>query len=412
MKEFLKLVPPSSALREYLRALPEGIATPTERIRSQDALDRVLRRAVRAPHPLPAFRRSTVDGFAVRSADTYGASATLPAYLRVVGEVLMGRPAGLGLAKGESAQVHTGGMIPDGADAVVMVEDTQVSRDGEVEVLKPAALGQNVLAVGEDVQAGEVVLESGARLRPAEIGGLAALGLIEVEVARRPKVGLLSTGDEVVPAESEPQPGQVRDVNSPMLAALVRRAGGEPAVYGILPDLRDRIEEAARRAHAGCDLVVISAGSSVSVRDITSDVIQSLGKPGVLIHGLAVKPGKPTILALCGRVPVIGLPGNPVSAFVISGLVLLPLIRRMTGETGPELTPMISARLTANVPSEAGREDYVAVRLQASAEGWLAEPVFGRSNLIFTLARAHGLIRVPSEATGIASGEQVRVRLL
>jgi molybdopterin molybdotransferase len=411
MNEFLRLLPPSQALHRFLEHITDDMRLSTEKIPTGEALGRVLAQDVLAESPLPSFRRSTVDGFAVRASDTFGASPSLPAYLSLAGEVPMGGEAQTPVAPRQAEVVHTGGMIPDGADAVVMVEDTQTPRQGEVEVMKPAAVGQNVLQVGEDVQPGEAVLSFGARLRPQEIGGLMALGVIEVVVSKRPRVGILSTGDEVVPPGQTPGPGQVRDVNSYMLGALVERSGGIPRSYGILPDQRARLLEAARLAHGQSDLVIIAAGSSVSTRDMTADVIQELGAPGVLVHGIAIKPGKPTILAQAGRVPVIGLPGNPISALVVAGLFVPPVLARLQGVAGPELTPHVTARLTMNVASEAGREDYFAVRLIASPDGWLAEPVFGRSNLIFTLVRAHGLVRIAPEATGVGAGEAVQVRL-
>lgn len=412
MNEFLRLLPPSVALRRFLEEVTDEMRLPTEKVPTERALGRVLAQDVLAESPLPSFRRSTVDGFAVRASDTFGASPSLPAYLSLAGEVPMGGVAQTPVGPRQAEVVHTGGMIPDGADSVVMVEDTQTPRPGEVEIMKPSAVGQNVLQVGEDVQPGEAVLSFGARIRPQEIGGLMALGVIEVVVSKRPRVGILSTGDEVIPPGETPAPGQVRDVNSFMLGALVERAGGIPRSYGILPDQRARLLEAAREAHSQSDLVIIAAGSSVSTRDMTAGVIQELGAPGVLVHGIAIKPGKPTILARSGRVPVIGLPGNPISALVVAGLFVPPVLARLQGVAGPELTPHVTARLTTNVASEAGREDYFAVRLIASPDGWLAEPVFGRSNLIFTLVRAHGLVRIAPEATGVGAGEAVQVRLM
>lgn len=411
MPEFLRLQTPSAALARLLAALPYEASPGVEDIPTQEALGRVLATDVRAPHALPPFPRSSVDGYAVRAADTFGASASLPAYVAVAGEVLMGTRTTLDLQRGQAALVHTGGMIPSGADAVVMVEDTQVSRPGEIEILKPAGPGQNVLLVGEDVQPGETVLKRGARLRAQEIGGLMALGFTRVGVARRPRVAILSTGDEVVAPDADPLPGQVRDVNTYTLSALVTQAGGEPVLYGILPDQRPALEAAARHAHATCDVVLITAGSSVSTRDITSEIIATLGAPGVLAHGVALKPGKPTILAACDGKPVIGLPGNPVSALVVAGLFVTPLLRRMLGVQAPRLTPRISAHLTVNIPSEAGREDYVPVRVSGDEGAYEAEPVFGKSNLIFTLVRADGLVRVPPEANGLPAGAQVEVLL-
>lgn len=411
MPEFLRLQTPADALARLLEALPRPSGLATEDLPTRDALGRVLGQAVRAPHALPPFPRSSVDGYAVRAADTFGASASLPAYLRLSGEVLMGTLAMLVLERGQAALVHTGGMIPADADAVVMVEDTQVVRPGEIEILRPAAPGQNVLQVGEDVQPGEIVLEPGARLRAQELGGLMALGFTQVSVVRRPRVGILSTGDEVVAPEADPRPGQVRDVNTYTLSALVTQAGGEPVLYGILPDQRPALEAAAIRAHAECDVVLITAGSSVSARDITAEIIATLGPPGVLAHGVALRPGKPTILAVCAGKPVIGLPGNPVSALVVAGLFVTPLLRQLLGVQAPRLRPRVTARLAANIPSESGREDYVPVRVSGSEGDFQAEPVFGKSNLIFTLVRADGLVCVPAPAGGLPAGTLVEVLL-
>jgi molybdopterin molybdotransferase len=411
MPEFLRLQTPSEALARLLESLPPEASLGSQDIPTAEALGRVLAVDIRAPHALPPFPRSSVDGYAVRAADTFGASASLPAYLSVAGEVLMGTLTTLSLDRGRAALVHTGGMIPAGADAVVMVEDTQVARPDEIEVLKPTAPGQNVLQLGEDVQTGEIVLQRGARLRAQELGGLMALGFTRVDVVRRPRVAILSTGDEVVAPEADPLPGQVRDVNTTTLSALVEQGGGEPVFYGILPDQREALEAAARRAHAECDVVLITAGSSVSTRDITSEIIATLGAPGVLAHGVALRPGKPTILAICNGKPVIGLPGNPVSALVVAGLFVTPLLRRLLGVQAPRLIPRVTARLVTNIPSESGREDYVPVRVTGTEGDFTAEPVFGKSNLIFTLVRADGLVRVPAEASGLPAGIVVEVLL-
>lgn len=412
MPEFLRLVPPASALSHWLKAIPDAPPGRSERIRSADALDRILASPVVAPHPLPPFARSTVDGYAVRAEDTFGASPSAPAYLRITGEVGMGAAPRIVIGPGEGALIHTGGAIPEGANAVVMLEDTQTIPAGEIEVHIALGVGKNIIGLGEDVQAGETVLEVGSRLRPQDIGGLMALGVVEVEVWPILRVGVVSTGDEVVPAEADPGPGQVRDVNTHSLSALVRRCGAEPRPYGIVPDDRDALLDVARRAHGESDLVVITAGSSASTRDNTGDVVRLLGDPGVLVHGLSIRPGKPTILGVAAGIPVIGLPGNPVSAFVIAGLFVPPVLRRLSGVNRPDVTPTVRASLALDVPSEAGREDYVAVRLEATPTGWRAEPVFGKSNLIFTLVRADGLIRIPPDATGLARGAAVDVVLL
>ncbi len=411
MPEFLQLLPPSEALSKLMAHLPAAVPLRSERVASAQALNRVLAAPVRAPHPLPPFARSTVDGYALRAKDTFGASQSMPAYLKLIGEVAMGAPADLTVDAAQASVIHTGGMLPEGADAVVMLEDTQRVSDDEIEVHKPLGIGQHVLNVGEDVKQGEIVLEAGTTLRAQEIGGLTALGFEEVDVAQAPRVGILSTGDEIVPPGQKPQPGQVRDVNSYSLSALVLQAGGVPVRYGVIPDEFEALQEAARRSHKEDDVVVITAGSSVSARDITAQVIASLGDPGVLVHGISMRPGKPTILAVSDGIPVIGLPGNPVSALVVAGLFIAPVIRHLLGTREEALIPTTAARMAVNIASETGREDYLPVSLSPSAEGMLAQPIYGRSNLIFTLVRADGLVRVPPEATGLTAGQQVEVRL-
>ena len=409
MPEFLNLLPPSEALDKFLAALE--LSPAQESIEVENALGRVLFGSVTAPYALPSFQRSTVDGYAVKAADTHGASQSLPVYLTLKGEVPMGAAPEFSLSKTECGLIHTGGMLPEGADAVVMVENTQQARQEEVEVLRAVADGENVLQVGEDVAEGEEVIPAGAVLRPAEIGGMMALGITQVAVSRRPIVGIISSGDEVIPPEAELHIGQVRDVNSYTLSALVETAGGTPRRYGIVSDSRDSMAAVAAQAHAECDLVVITAGSSASARDLTAEVLDGLGEPGVLVHGVNVRPGKPTILAVCDGKPMIGLPGNPVSALVIAGLFVLPVIEGMSGRPGKRVKPAVLARLQVNLSSQAGREDWIAVALQESESGYLAEPIFGKSNLIFTLAKADGLVRIPADANGLAAGELVSVEL-
>ena len=420
MPEFLQLLPPADARTLLLAHLPEA-QRPSELIESAGALGRVTAEAVRAPHPLPEFPRSTVDGYAVRSNDTFGAGDTQPAYLRLVGEVPMGRAAGLAIGAGECALIHTGGMLPEGADAVVMIEHTQLARgvgeaagggEQEVEVLAAVAAEENTIAVGEDVARGSEVIPRGRRIRPAEVGGLMALGITRLRVATKPVVGLLSSGDEVVEPTLRPQPGQIRDVNAYTLAALVERYGGLPRRYGIVPDDRAQLAQAAARALAECEVLLITAGSSASTRDMTAEVIDSLGKPGVLVHGVNTRPGKPTILGVCDGKAVIGLPGNPVSALVNGYLFVAPVIERLLGAETPPATASVKARLSVNLASQAGREDWWPVRLSRSRMGdgdMLAEPIFGKSNLIFTLVAAEGLVRIPPDATGFSAGEWVEV---
>ena len=374
MPEFFTVRTPFDALALFKEHYTPQVRT--ERIRTADALDRILAETLTSPQDLPEFPRSTVDGYAVMAGDTYGASSSLPAFLNVIGEVPMGQASSLILGIGDTALVHTGGMIPEGANAVVMVESTQRVDTTSIEVLLPVAEGENVIQIGEDIRTGDIVLTPGRQLRPQDIGGLMALAITEISVAAPPRVGILSTGDEVVPPEEATVPGQVRDINSFTLAALVTRAGGTPVNYGIIADDRPALEAAVARAQAENDMVVLSAGSSVSYRDMSVDVIDELGDPGVLVHGLSVRPGKPTIVAVCDGVPVFGLPGNPVSAMVIFDLVVTPTIRSLLGADA-SAKQQGQARLARNIASMSGREDYVQVRLERREDGLWAVPVFG-----------------------------------
>ncbi len=428
MPEFLHLSPPSDALGIFLRTLPDR-KLPAEMIATSSSLGRILAEDLCAPHALPEFTRSTVDGYAVQARATFGASESLPGYLPLVGEVPMGAAPDFDVPPGACALIHTGGMLPPGTDAVIMLEysqQVQAHTGGSpsartdsavlVEFSRAVAEGENVLRIGEDVSAGQIVLWKGTSLRPAEIGGCMALGITKLRVAGKPRIGILSTGDEVIAPQVQPRPGQVRDINSYSLAALVAQAGGEPVRYGIFPDSLEKIKISAARALEECDAIVITAGSSASARDNTVQVIASLGPPGVLVHGINIRPGKPTILAVCAGKAVIGLPGNPVSALVIAGLFLVPAIKKMLGAQNRPAS-VIRAKLTSNIPSQAGREDWVAVRLLLPGETkdthgsveYFADPIFGKSNLIFSLAAADGLVCIPADATGLSAGEIVEV---
>jgi len=422
MPEFLQLLPPDQARALLLSHLNFPIAR-TESIDAAMALDRVIAEDILAPHPLPEFPRSTVDGYAVYSGDTFGAGESQPAYLELTGEVSMGGEPKFEVKRGQCALIHTGGMLPRGADSVVMLENSQAASPGlggqagaDIEVTRAVAEGENVVRLGEDVMPGQRVILRGTRLRPAEIGGLMALGITGVQVVTRPRIGLISSGDEVILPGSAPRPGQVRDVNAYTLAALVTKYGGEPVQYGIVPDQLSALTEMAARALAECDLVVITAGSSASTRDMTAEVVASLGAPGVLVHGINTRPGKPTILGSCAGKAVIGLPGNPVSALVNGYLFVAPVIEKLLGAL-PRPQAIVRAHLTINLSSQAGREDWWPVRLSSAPEPggqreWVAEPIFGKSNLIFNLAAADGLLRIPADATGLAAGSMVEVVLI
>lgn len=383
-------------------------ALQTETISTYSALSRMVACDIVSPEAIPSFRKSTMDGYAVRAKDTHGASQSLPIYFKVVGHVAMGQAPEVAIGSGEAVHIHTGGMLPSSADAVVMVEHTQAINEHEIEVLKAVANGENVIQIGEDVKQGEALLPANHMIRPQDIGGLLAVGITEIDVVRRPRIGILSCGDELIPPEETPQPGQIRDINAHTLSALVETLGGIPVQLGIAPDT---LEEYRRYAHDGfqqCDILIMTAGSSVSARDFTHDVIQSLGEPGVLQHGLATKPGKPTILAVCSDKPVIGLPGNPVSALLVARQLLPALIAQFMHQ--PIKQPKImQARLSANIASVTGREDWIPAKLISDSESIIARPIFGKSNLIFMLVQADGLIRVPINSGGLKADTMVDV---
>lgn len=414
MPEFLTLLPPDEARSLLLSHLSHPIPD-SEIIDVPGSLGRILAEDIIAPHPLPDFQRSTVDGYAVRASDTHGASDSLPAYLRLVGEVPMGDTPTFEIDSGQCALIHTGGMLPNGADAIVMLEYTQFAQKDEIEIFRAVAEVENVIPVGEDVAQGQTIQARGSLMRPAEIGGLMALGIVRVKVVRKPRVGIISTGDEVIDPSQSPHPGQVRDVNSFTLGALVEKSGGIAKLYGIASDEFEALKNAAANALSECDVVIITAGSSASTRDMTAEVIRSLGAPGVLVHGINTRPGKPTILGVCDGKAVIGLPGNPVSALVNGYLFVVPVIETLLGAL-PRPKATVVARLTVNLSSQAGREDWWPVKLIVNRKSKIgnldADPIFGKSNLIFTLASADGLLRIPPNATGVSAGEMVEVQLL
>jgi molybdopterin molybdotransferase len=382
--------------------------TGTETVPLHLALRRVPGEPVTAPHPLPGFPRSTVDGYAVRAADTYGVSEGLPGYLAVTGAVRMGAAPEEAVTPGCAIAIPTGAVIPPGADAVVMIEYTAEVMPGTIEVVRPVAPGDGVVRADEDARPGDEIVSGGRPLRPQDLGMLAAAGVTSVTVHKKPVVTIFSTGDEVVPADTpELKPGQVRDATAAALAALVADAGGEPVFGGIMPDDPGTLETALRGALPASDVLVISAGSSVGARDETANAVARLGQPGIWCHGLAIKPGKPTLLAECAGVPVIGLPGNPRSALVVFRLIGAPVIRLVGGCTAPPPEPSTRARLARDLASATGRLDVVQVKV----DDGLAVPVFGLSALLSVLTTADGYIVIPDEATGLDAGSEVNVIL-
>jgi molybdopterin molybdotransferase len=417
------LLSPAEAMAKLNAALNVAArALPIETISTFDAHNRVLAQDVISPTPLPEFRRSTVDGFAVRAADT-------PGRLRLAGEVAMGEISSLVLRAGEAIAVPTGGHVPEGADAVVMIEQVTHPTDSQLQIANSLKPNDNLIEAGEDVRAGDAVIRAGARLREQEIAGLLALGITQVQVVHQPRVAVIASGDELVPATSEVKPGQIRNINGPMISALVRRCGGLPIDFGILPDKREAFEEAAQRAMRDCDAVVFMAGSSVGEKDFVPDVVNGMsdgtahrGSPGILAHGIAFRPGKPTLFAVCGGKPVFGLPGNPISALVTATLFMEPTLWRMQN-TQPPTPNFVRATLAQDVRSPKDLEHWVPVRLEigdwrlgdqspiSNLQSLSATPISTKSNLIFGLVRADGLVCVPIGVDKVAAGSEVMVRL-
>lgn len=371
---------------------------------------RCLVETVYAPEDVPGFNRSTVDGFAVAARDTFGAGEGIPAIFKSVGEVLMGKTAP-SIRNSQCCLIHTGGMLPEGADAVIMVEDTDIT-GAMVQSFRQVAPGENVIHRGEDLKKETIALPEGHHLRAPEIGLLASLGINIVDVHRQPVVGFFSSGDELVDYNSrELELGKVRDSNAPALLYLAGQYGAAVKYGGILPDRFDTFLGQSRAMLEEVDFLVFSGGSSVGSRDYTARTMQELGKPGLLVEGIAIQPGKPTLLANCDGKPVLGLPGHPVSALNIFAIFGRAVIDRLSGRKEIAFIPTVKAILARNVSSRSGRTDYVRVRLEAGVDGWMAHPVFGRSGMLRTLAEADGLLIIPAAKEGLGAGEPVEIKL-
>jgi molybdopterin molybdotransferase len=394
---------------------------PTEDITLDAALRRVLAEEIASPCDSPDFDRSTMDGFAVKSVDTFGAAESRPALLTVVGDIPMGAVAARGIGKGEAMKIATGGALPEGADAVVMFEQTQTVDAKWIEVVKPVGPFENVIRAGDDIKKGEVILRRGHRIRPQDMAALASVGITRFQAVARPVAAVISTGNEIVPADTVPGPGRIRDSNSYNLRGLVAQAGGSAVNKGIVPDEYERLRAALEEAVNSSDLVLMTGGSSVGIADLTAKVINDVGRPGVLVHGVSIKPGKPLIVGLIetprGHVPVFGLPGHPAAVSICFEIFVKPVLSRMSGEVPDpflkDIPPYrtIKARLARGISSNPGREDHIRVSLEKREDGLWARPIFGASGLISTLVKAAGTVVVPVNKIGIESGEEVEVRL-
>ena len=381
-------------------------AAGTEFVSLASAMGRVLAEDIAATEYVPDFDRSTVDGYAVRARDTFGCSDAIPAILPLQGEVLMGEGAEFDLNAEECVAVPTGGAVPRGADSVVMIEYTE-DYGGEIGISKPAAPGQNMIFRGDDVYPGKVILQKGRVLSSQDIGALAAIGRVQVPVVKKLTVGILSTGDELVPPEVVPGPGQVRDVNGPMLEAMLTAFGVNVVHYGIVIDDEAKLTAVVQKAAAECDAVLMSGGSSVGVKDAACRIIESMGV--LLLHGIAIKPGKPTIIGKTGYKPLVGLPGHPVAAYFVTKLFILPLLARLMGRVQPAYTT--TALVTESISANHGRAQYHCCRLERRDGQLYAHPIRGKSGLITTLAGADGYFCIDRDCEGLPQGVPVQVTI-
>ncbi|MCH6268088.1 gephyrin-like molybdotransferase Glp [Neobacillus citreus] len=376
-----------------------------------EALHYILAEPVTAKENVPGFDRSTVDGYAVRAKDTYGSSESMPGFLNVAGEVKMGEVPDVKVGRGQAVYVPTGGMLPVGSDSVMMIEHCE-DVEGLLNTYKQVAPGENVIRAGEDIREGEILLEKGVKLRAQELGALASLGITHVTVFRKIKAGYLSSGDEIVPYQTENlSVGQIRDINGLTIAGLASDWNVEVVYGGIVRDDYEEFSQKARELYEQVDCLIMSGGSSVGAKDYTTEVIQSLGEPGVFVHGISIKPGKPTILAVADGKPVIGLPGHPASAMIIFKLFGERILKKLSGEHLVSKPGHIFAKITKNIPSSPGRSDYIRIRLEEKDGEWWAEPIIGKSGLITTLVKSDGIVEISSEKEGVSQGEYVPVIL-
>ncbi len=387
---------------------------PEINLKIYESYGRILSRDLFSPEDLPDFSRSTVDGYAVSASDTFGATEGMPAYVNIRYEIVMGEEPGFELQKGEVAKIPTGGMLPKGADAAVMFEHTQQVDAGMIEVLKPVAPGENVIQAGEDVKRGDCVLKKGHKMRPQDIGVLSGLGIKDVWVYEQPKVSIISTGDEIVPPDKPVRPGQVRDINAYNLAGLLLDAGAIPLIQGIFSDDYEIIRDVVEKSVTDSDVVLISGGSSVGTKDVTARVIDDLGKPGVLFHGVSLKPGKPTIGGIINNIPIFGLPGHPAAVSICFEIFIRPIVKTLSGVSKDRFIiekRIIKARIARNISSSPGREEHIGVSLEEREGEIWAVPILGKSGLITTLIKADGTAVIPLRKFGVEEGETVEVRL-
>ncbi len=376
-----------------------------------EALGKILAEDIYSPINLPEYNRSTVDGYAVLTKDTFGASESLPVFLDLKGIVDMGKSTDLVVESGSAVYVPTGGMIPEGADGVVMIEYVEQLDEQTIAIYRPAAPGDGIIQKGEDINKGEKILTKGRRIKPQDIGALAAVGINEIKALEKPRVAIISTGDEIVEPSKEVEFGKIRDINTYALTSMVLELGGMVTYSGVVKDDYDLLHSTMKSLLDNNHIVIISGGSSVGTKDVTAKVIDAMGAPGVFVHGVAVKPGKPTIIGKAGNTALFGLPGHPVSAIIVFEVFVEYLITKLTGQLDPKALE-VQAIADANIHSAPGKETYQMVVLEENGEDYIAKPIYGKSGSISLLTKAKGYIRIPTNKEGVKKGEKVKVILL
>lgn len=407
-KKLISLDEARRILQERFSAKPVG----TEHVRLSQAYDRVLAKDTVAHTDVPPFNRATVDGYAVKAKDTFGADETKPIALKICGSINVGEVPHIAVEDGSAAEIATGAPIPEGTDAVIMFEYT-IRKDAKVALYRPVSKGENVMKAGSDIKKGDMILKKGQTLSSWEIGVLAALGIAKVEVYKRPKVAIISTGPEIVELGKPLPSGKIYDINAHTLNAAVLECGGQPLNFGIVPDEADKLKTAIRKALSSADVVITSGGVSAGPRDLIPEILSQLGEPGIIIDGMAVKPGKPTTIAIVDRKPVFALPGHPTSSLLMFHILVRPIIVKMAGKTEEPL-PFVEVIVGARIFSEKGRRTFIMVNLSRDKTGkTLVSPVAtGLSGAITTLTKADGFIELPESQQFINAGENVKVYLL
>ncbi len=406
-----KAIRAAQALEFILNNTPQA-PQPVEEVSLDDAYGRVLAADINAPEDMPGFDRSTVDGYALKASDTFGASETGPAYLNVTHEIMMGQEPDFELAPGKAAKIATGGMLPEGADAVLMFEYAQLLQD-VLEAQMALAPGDNVTLKGEDVSAGSLIVEAGERLTPYAVSAAAGLGVVAIKVHARPRVSIISTGDEIVPPETALKPGLIRDSNSYALRGMIVDDGCVPLVRGIFKDDFEAIRDEMVRSVKESEAVLITGGSSVGTKDMAERVINELGE--IAFHGVTIRPGKPLLFGVIDGTPVFGLPGHPRAVQVCFEVFVRPALYKLSGLKVDlaleEAVGSVKARLSKSIHSTQGRRDIIPVRLELKEDGLWAEPLMSKSGLLLSMVRAHGAFSIEVGSTGVEKGEQVSVRL-